>query len=225
MKTWKKDKIIERYYRINTDTGESGYFNLVTKNPTIEQVWFSHIRKVNIRALKNMLDEKVIEINVKHKEDGDSIVHYAVRKKSLVLLNFCLQNKADFNLVSNVEEETAYYEASYGYIGIKIFSKVFENINEEYLADFLLQKNCTESMLIKNLCEDNRNYRKILWLEKKYPYEWNEFKKKYLQKMIAWAEQAEANNNIFILKGLQKIKKQLENNLLINSTSKAKIKI
>ncbi len=228
--TWKVDRIRERYISMEMDVECR---NIISRkmliktinNPEAIDVWFFHIKNKNIEALQEMLDEGVIDINIKSQEHGDTIVHVSIQRRSLKLLDFCIKNKADFNIKSDGEGETAFFESSHGYVGLKVFRRVWRELNVKKFNKTLNDQSHTGQKLYERLCYDDRNVYKLEWLSKEYPIEWNKFNQINNEKMIKYSMVCEANKNLFFIKGLQNIKNKLQKNLLQTNKLSKKIKI
>jgi len=228
--TWKLNKIKERYLCITMDSDGRNVFGkkMVIKtinNPSVNDIWFFHIKNKNIVALQEMLDVGVIKIDVQDKVQGDTIVHESIQRRNLKLLDFCIKNKADFNMKASVDGETALFESSYGYVGIRVFRIVWQQLNVKNLYKTLMEKSDNGKRLYENLCGDDRNIHKLEWLSRVYLEDWNKFKLLNLEKMINCAAKEGANKNLFFIKGLQNIKNKLQKNLLQTNKLNKKIKI
>ena len=215
MENWKKKKIIETYYVLEPgNPGKSKLKREIIDNPSVLDIWFYHAKQKNINHLQTMLDEKVVDINIRDKITEDTISHYAVQQKNLSLIEFCLKNNANFNIKSG-DQETVFCEACYKHVGINVFKKIWETIHPSDLNKHLFDTDCVDSFLINRLSAFDRNIKKIIWLEKKFPVQWLELKnnKKVWLEIVENARYREANKIFLYLKGLQNLKNDLENNL------------
>ncbi len=224
METWKKDKVLEIYYILNhKNPGHPKLKRITIDNPSVEDIWFYHAKRKNIEHLQTMLDEKVVQINSRDRMTGDTLSHYAVQKKNLALINFCLKNNADFNIKSG-DNETVFCEACYKHVGIRVFKEIWGTINPLQINKNLFDKDCSDNLLIHRLCAFDENIKKLYWLEKQFPEQWQALKsnKKIWTELIEHAKEKDANEIFLYLKGLQNLKNDLENTLpqIINNTKK-----
>lgn len=225
MTNWKKDKIVETY-RI----WEQGNIeNIRTErqtihNPSINKTWFYHIKHKNIEYLEQMISEKVVDINIRDNVefDGETIFHRAIQKNSLKLIDFCLKYNADFNLVS-YDEETPLEETSHRHVSLKVFKKIWLQIEPLKIAHYLTKESPRSITMIERLCTSDKNIPKLLWLEKTFPKQWQELKNdtKNWDNLIKISKEREANEICLFLRGLQKIKNDLKRELQ-NKTEKTK---
>jgi hypothetical protein len=228
MTNWKKKQIKEIYYVSDLEAQDSKFERQVSiiDNPTVEQTWFYHIKQKDTDLLQQMLDEKVVDINIKS-QDGDSIVHLAITKRSKKLLDFCIKNKADFYKLSTYDEESGFYETVYGHVNLSIFKKVWSLIDKDKIMNVFHKPNCTGQTFIQKLVSDDRNIDKVIWIEQTFPNEWNAVKenKKLWEELEDTAKEENAQGLLLYLKGLQKIKNQLEISLPIKNQKKRRLKI
>jgi hypothetical protein len=227
MTNWKKDKIIEIYHVWEQGNVENKRIERTTvKNPSINKTWFYHIGKKNIDYLEQMINEKIVDINIREEFDGETILHRAIRKRSLKLIDFCIKHKADFHIISG-DEETPLEETTHRYISLKVFKKIWLQVEPSKIAEYLTQESPRSITMIERLCTSDKNIPKLLWLEKTFPEQWQELKNdtKNWDNLIEIAKDREANDTFLFLKGLQKIKNDLKRELQnkIEKTKRLKI--
>jgi hypothetical protein len=79
MTNWKKDKIIETYHIWEQGNIENIRTERKTiNNPSINRTWFYHIAQKNIECLEQMISEKVVDINIRDEDDGETVFHTAI---------------------------------------------------------------------------------------------------------------------------------------------------
>jgi hypothetical protein len=223
MANWQKEKIIEIYYVLSKDNPQKVKITRTTiKKPSINEVWFYHAHKKNIDFLQQMLDENIIEINAKDNLHGETILHRAIQKRSLKLIDFCIKNNANLHIVSG-DDETPLEETTHRYISMPIFKKIWLQVNQLDIVKYLTQESLRSITMIERLCTSDKNIPKLLWLEKTFPKQWQELKDntKIWNKLIEITKEREAKDVFLLLKGLQKIKNDLEMELQ-NKTEKTK---
>lgn len=227
---WKKEKIIDTIYIIDVDDNfkpiSKGVLKRhITKNPNVNQLWFYYIRKNNIQALQEMIDEKVAFIDIEDSDDGETILHRAIQLRNMKLVNFSIKNNANLYHKSYVEKEIPFYEASQPYVGVKIFKEIWKLLPKNKLFDIFNEINCEEISLIQKLISNDKNLSKLNWIEKYFNNEWLTFKedKEKYQKLINYAESKDAYKNVFFLRGLQTIKNNLKKNLIKNKSNKIRV--
>lgn len=230
MESWKKEKIVKAYILCESDANKNWTRSRklqTVKNPSIQEIWFYHIKNKNIKNLQEMIDQKVIDIDQKYDEDGETIVHCAIQVGSRKLIDFCIKNKANFYMVSSVEEETGFYEASQYYVSTNLFIKVWSQIEKGTEYREFCRENCEGTSLIKKLCCNDKNLEKIFWIEKQFPESWERLKsnKKQWNEILDFSKEKESQEVLLFLKGLQKIKNELEKDLQnkIENTKRLKI--
>jgi hypothetical protein len=227
MTNWHKEKIIETYYVLSKNNPKKPKITKTTiKNPSINEVWFYHIQRKNIDCLQQMLNDNVIKINERDSLHGETILHRAIQKRSLKLIDFCIKNNADLHIIS-ADDETPLYETCHRYVGIKVFKKIWLQLKPSQVSEYLVQENPRGINLIEKLCTSDKNIPKLVWLEKTFPQQWGDLKtdKNNWLKLIELAKEREAKEICLFLKGLQKIKNDLEMELQnkIEKTKRLKI--
>lgn len=223
MTNWKKDKIIETYHIWEQGNIENiRTERKVINNPTINRTWFYHVTQKNIECLEQMIQEKVVDINVRNEFDGETILHEAIQKRSLKLIDFCLKHNADFHIISH-DEETPLEETTHRYASMPVFKKIWLQLDPLKIAHYLTKESPRSITMIERLCTSDKNIPKLLWLEKTFPEQWQELKNdtKNWDNLIKISKEREANEICLFLRGLQKIKNDLKRELQ-NKTEKTK---
>lgn len=212
MTNWKKEKIIETYCIVKPNQIENKIKKrIIIHNPSITRIWFYHIKNKNIDCLEEMINEKIVNINIKSEFEGETIFHRSIQKRSLKLINFCLKHKADFHIISG-DDETPLEETTHRYISMPVFKKIWSKVEQDKIAYYLSKESPRSITMIERLCTSNLNIEKLIWLEKKFPEQWQELKNNTSswKELIKIAKERNADEIEFFLKGLQKIKNDLE---------------
>lgn len=226
LSSWKIPKITQVVYVSNPDRQGFEKQIRVIKDPSIEEIWFEHVKKGNVVSLQQMLSEKLCTIDLPNPEDGDSLAHSAVWNKNQKLLKFALEHKANFNSKTLYDEESVYFSACYGRIGIITFKKIWATINKQNIKDVLLEENGPGKTAIETLCSNNKNLSKLIWIEKKFPVEFTEIKNRSFNNkktLIEISQEKEAFLITYFLKGLKKLNTELNKTLKNNQKNKKEV--
>lgn len=223
MTNWKKDKIIETYHIWEQGNIENKRIERnIIHNPSINKTWFYHINQKNIVCLEQMINEKIVDINIRDEFDGETIFHRSIYKRSLKLIDFCIKHSANFHIVSG-DDETPLDETTHRYIGLQVFKRIWLQVEPLKISQYLTQESPRSITMMERLCSSDKNIPKLLWLEKTFPEQWKELKNdtKNWDNLIEIAKDREANATFLFLKGLQKIQNDLKMELQ-NKTEKTK---
>lgn len=210
---WYLSEIFEVYY-ISHGKGFKKQKRIIP-NPNLSQLWNFYLLKKDFVHLQKMIDSCLDDNLINTKDESDDTIVHKIKTQEHCL--FALQNHANFSII-NVDEETGYYYTSYYFIPNTVFQLAWKKLSKkEALKE--LKRPIRDSNTFANLCSSDKNFKKLIWLEKHFSFCFeNHFK---IQQYIHIAEKNNAYHNILFLKKMFQLKKNLQKNLPIPISSKS----
>ena len=179
-----------------TRTGRTKVIKQLIHNPTANERWFYFVKTKNIHGLQAMIKDgfKIDTIDT----NGASIVHLCLHYKSRQLLNFAIENKANFNQKDIFENHpiNMIFQKNYTYYFFKKIISLFE------LSKIIPEH---ENSLIFASYYDN-NLSKIKFFIKRNPF----LSRQIIEKMSQASNLKDAQKNWLYLSGKEQLLKKLK---------------
>lgn len=179
----------------------------IIKNPNLKQLWNFYVSHKNIPMLQSMINSHIDNslINTKN-ENGDTIIHQI---KSIQMYQFAIKNKADFS-IDNIDGETGYYYSSYYFISLKAFQLVWKQLSQNQAIQKLKEIPIGVSTFA-NLCSNDKNLSKLIWLEKHFKISFDKYFE--ISQYIQYAHNHQSYKNVLFLKKMFALNNQLNYDL------------
>ena len=182
---------------------------VVIQNPTPLERWFFYITHTNIPELERLLKNNIKIDSID--EEGNTIAHHALYRKSRKLINFCHKNKADFKQenINHEQPDLIVFENAYS---LYLFKKIISTYSSEYILNSMKD---AMFMCVKN----DKNLKKLHYLLSYIEC----FPQTLRNDLAQYAFKCNAQENWFFLSGKSEFMKKL--NQLRAHDAKAMVKI